>query len=416
MWQAGCVHAVGRTLRRADGMPARSILPVRFSQLISSSPIPEQWAQRVDQGRVPGALLLSGPEGAELLPTALAMISYLQCENRLAASAAAPADSCGVCEACRQNLQLGHPDVLYSFPVVGTGATAADFMTKWRKEVLAEPNLSHSNWLQAQTNDNKQGNINRDESMRILHHLALARFSNGHKVVLIWGADYLGDESNRLLKAIEEPPADTVILLVTSRFDRILPTITSRCQSLRLPLPKIEEVSAALVAQGSPPEQALSIAYAVGGNIGQARAEARLLGEQATPGPDVAAWLRDCFAGKGVAIVKAAAAMATLTREQQKHFIVRALRFTRELGVAAAGTPRPLMLNAADAVVATKLASLVDWSQIAELASELDHLLLSVERNANGKIAFTASSIRLHQILARRTPASAQSAPLRRAS
>ncbi len=397
---------------------------MHFRQLITPGPIAQQWAHSVDAEQVPGAVLLTGPEGAELLPLALAMVGYLQCTDRQDSDAGRAA--CGACEACRQNTALGHPDVLYTFPVINvggsgaSGTTSGEFLTKWREEVLANPYLSHNEWLEAQTSDNKSGNINTAEVSRILHHLSLARFTNGFKVVLIWGADYLAEESNRLLKAIEEPPESTLILLLTTRFERILPTITSRCRILRLPLAPIPAIAEALQGRGLDEETAQQIAYASGGQLSQAISEATRLAEGGAAGPDLPGWLRDCYVGKGAPIVKAATEMASLTREQQKHFLHRALRFVRELGVVRAGTPRPLMLAPAEAAVAHKLASLTDWPQLTALAEELERLLVAVERNANGKIAFTATSIRIHHILARPAdaPPVAASAPqpLRRAS
>ena len=386
---------------------------MRLASLVTPSDIPQQWAATVDAERVPGAVLLTGPDGAELLPMALALVTYLQCSNRQSADTGAR-DSCGTCEACRQNATLANPDVQYTFPVVGKDVTSGDAMARWREEVLARPYLSHADWLQAQTNDNKQGNINRREVMRILHHLSLARFTSGFKVVVVWGADYLMEESNRLLKAIEEPPADTLILLVTTRAERILPTISSRCRVLRLPLPPTDLLADALVARANVPRtEAADIAYNAGGHLGQAFAEAARRAEGGSVGPDLAGWLRSCFAGKGAPIVKAATQLAALTREQQKAFLQRALRFVRELGVARAGEPRPLQLNAQEANVARKLAALADWPQLTALARELEDLLVAVERNANGKIAFAASSIRIHYILARPTEAPATGGGLR---
>lgn len=382
---------------------------MRLASLITPSDIPQQWAATVDAERVPGAVLLTGPEGAELLPMALALVAYLQCANRQD-TADGTRDSCGECAACREATQLTNPDVQFSFPVVGSKETAGDHMSLWREEVLANPYLSHAEWLRAQTNDNKQGNINKAEVMRVLHHLSLARFTKGFKVVVVWGADYLMEESNRLLKAIEEPPADTLILLVTTRAERILPTISSRCRVLRLPLPPNDLLAKALVArsegmgQGAPllsPAAAAAIAYTSGGHIGHAFLEAARRAEGGAVELDLAGWLRACFAGKGAAIVKTAAALAQLTREQQKAFLRRALRFVRELGVARAGEPRPLRLSDQEANVARKLAALADWPQLSALAQELEQLLVAVERNANGKIAFAAASIRIHYILAR---------------
>ena len=372
---------------------------MRLASLITPSDIPQQWAATVDAERVPGAVLLQGPDGAELLPMALALVAYLQCTNRRDTDAG-DRDSCGECDACRQGATLANPDVQFSFPVVGSKETAGDHMSQWRDEVLANPYLSHSEWLRAQTSDNKQGNINKAEVMRILHHLSLARFTKGFKVVVVWGADYLMEESNRLLKAIEEPPADTLILLVTSRAERILPTISSRCRVLRLPLPPNDLLAEALVARGTPAAEAASIAYTSGGHIGHAFLEAARRAEGGAVELDLAGWLRSCFAGKGAPIVQTATALAGLTREQQKAFLRRALRFVRELGVARAGEPRPLQLSPQEANVARKLAALADWPQLAALAQELEQLLVAVERNANGKIAFAAASIRIHRILA----------------
>ncbi len=371
---------------------------MQFSSLISDTPIIDQWVRDVDAARVPSAVLLTGASGSELLALALALIGYLQCTDR------GTGDSCGVCPACRQGAKLTHPDVHFTFPVVGSGVTSAQHLGAWREAVLANLYLDQGEWLRAQTNDNKQGNINRDEVMRILHDLSLQRFTDGHKVVVIWGADYLGDESNRLLKVIEEPPTDTLILLLTSRLDRILPTIVSRCRVLRLPYPSPEALAGLLVKRGVDPARAQDLAYASGADIGLALAEAAADGagerEDKKAPPTVAAWLRACFAGKGAPIVLAANRLAALTREQQKHFLLRALRFVRELGVARVGTPMPLRLGPADAHVATKLADLVEWSQLTALADEIDRLYGAVERNANGKIAFAASSVRIHHILA----------------
>ena len=386
-----------------------------FTSLITPTNIPTAWTRAVDADRVPQAILLTGALGAELLPLSLKLVGYLQCNNRTVASETSFGESCGTCEACRSHARLVHPDIHFTFPVVGTGTTSAELLTRWREEVLANPYLSQGAWLRAQTSDNKQGNINRDEVMRILHDVSLQRFTDGYKVVLVWGADYLGDESNRLLKLIEEPPERTVIVLVTHRFERILPTITSRCRIYRVPPPPTAGIVSLLTQQGVDAQLAEELAYASAGDIEQALAQAAELQAAERPErPDLAGWLRACFAGKGAPITKAAAQLAALTREQQKFFLQRALRFVRELGVVRAGNPQPLRLGDADRQVATKLAGLTDWPQLTALAEELEQLLRAVERNANGKIAFTASSIRIHHILVRQ-PAAVQTTQ-RRAS
>ncbi len=382
-----------------------------FNTLLTPSSIPAQWTAAVDDERVPQAVLLAGATGAEILPLALKLIEYLQCEQRNSGTKETAGESCGTCDSCRSHRKLTHPDVHFTFPVVGTGVTSAKMLPQWREEILANPYLDHSAWLRVQTKDNKQGNINRDEVMRILHDVSLQRFTDGYKVVMIWGAEYLGDESNRLLKIIEEPPAKTLILLLTTRFERILPTITSRCRIYRLPPPQTERISNLLEQRGVAHDRALQLAYAADGDIGRAIASIAYQADEQTV--DLASWLRECFSGKGAPITQSAAKLAALTREEQKHFLLNALRFVRELGVACAENPQPLRLAPSDAQVATKLAALVSWPQLTALADELNRLLAAVERNANGKIAFAATSIRIHHILARQR---SDSHPMRRAS
>ncbi len=370
-----------------------------FASLITPTSIPQQWVQAVDADRVPQAVLLTGAAGSELLPLSLKLIGYLQCSNRQHDELGF-GESCKQCDACRAHAKLAHPDVHFTFPVVGSGATSANHLPQWREEVLANPYLDHTSWLRAQTSDNKQGNINRDEVMRILHDVALQRFTDGYKVVMIWGADYLGEEANKLLKVIEEPPARTLMLLITNRFERILPTITSRCRIYRLPPPPVPEIAGLLVQRGIAQVRATEIAYAAGGDIGRALTTAAEETANGDAEPDLAQWLRACFAGRGADIIKNSAALAALTREQQKHFLQRVLRFIRELGVVCAGNPQPLRLAESERAVAQKLAGLLEWPQLTALAEETERLLQAVERNANGKIAFTAASIRIHHILA----------------
>ena len=374
-----------------------------FTELLTPTDVPAQWTRAVDADRVPQAVLLAGPAGSELLPLTLRLLQYLQCTDRRRGNNGF-GESCQACEACRGSEGLVHPDVHFTFPVVGTGATSADQLPQWRAAVTANPYLSQGDWLRAQTTDNKQGNINREEVMRILHDVSLQRFTEGYKAVVVWGADFLGEESNRLLKVIEEPPARTCIFLVTHRPDRILPTIVSRCRVYRVPPPPAAAIARMLATRGAEAERAADLAHAAGGDLALALSSLDGGdGEDSGKTPTVAAWLRACFAGRGAGIVKAGHALAAQTREQQKHYLLRALRFVRELGVARAGTPRPLRLGPSDREVADKLSRLLDWRQLTALADELNGLVAAVERNANGKIAFVAASIRLHHILAQRS-------------
>jgi DNA polymerase-3 subunit delta' len=102
-------------------------------------------------------------------------------------------------------------------------------------------------WLQAIGAENKQGNITAQECNDIMRKLNLKSFESGYKVLILWMPEYLGKEGNKLLKLIEEPPADTLFILVAESEAGILPTILSRCQLVKVPALEENAVAEALV-------------------------------------------------------------------------------------------------------------------------------------------------------------------------
>jgi DNA polymerase-3 subunit delta' len=100
------------------------------------------------------------------------------------------------------------------------------------------------------------------------------------KVVAVFEADRLNEQaSNKLLKTIEEPPARTTIVLVTSSPDELLETVRSRCQRIDLaPLPEAA-LRAALVADGADPDSAALAARLAGGRLDRGGAMLGVLGD-----------------------------------------------------------------------------------------------------------------------------------------
>ncbi|MFN7015150.1 MAG: hypothetical protein ACK4ON_12860, partial [Bacteroidia bacterium] len=88
-------------------------------------------------------------------------------------------------------------------------------------------------WLQFIGAENKQGNITADECNDIMRKLNLKSFESAYKILVLWMPEYLGKEGNKLLKLIEEPPDNTLFILVAEQEEGILPTLISRCQVIR---------------------------------------------------------------------------------------------------------------------------------------------------------------------------------------
>src|SRR5204863_4969896 len=102
-------------------------------------------------------------------------------------------------------------------------------------------------WLQFIGAENKQGNITAYECNDIIRKLSLKSFESGFKILVMWMPEYLGNEGNKLLKLIEEPPPNTLFILVAENEWLILPTIVSRCQVIRIPSLETAAIENALV-------------------------------------------------------------------------------------------------------------------------------------------------------------------------
>ena len=216
---------------------------MRFADIIGNKVAADALQSMADSGRVAHAMLFYENEGCGALPLALAYIQYLNCRNPH------DGDSCGECPSCRQMSKLIHPDVHFVFPV-NKGPKAADdkpvsesYIKYWRELVLANPYFVESDLQKAIGIEGKSGLIAVPEAKSIMGKLSLTAVADGYKAVVCYLPEKMNQEAaNRLLKLIEEPPVKTLFLFITHAPEKVLQTIFSRCQSLRvLPLTKEEQ-------------------------------------------------------------------------------------------------------------------------------------------------------------------------------
>ena len=133
---------------------------------------------------------------------------------------------------------LTNPDIHYFYPVnttaeVKTKASSKDFINNWRELVSNGTKITLVDWYNKIGLGNKQAAINKDEAEEISRIASLKSYEGGVKIFLIWMAEKMNlSASNKLLKLFEEPPKNTVFILICENEGKLLSTITSRCQKV----------------------------------------------------------------------------------------------------------------------------------------------------------------------------------------
>ncbi|HYT72301.1 MAG TPA: hypothetical protein VEK78_13030 [Gemmatimonadales bacterium] len=193
-------------------------------------------AGSIASGRLPQSLLLEGPRGVGKQRLALWLAQALVCEK------VEGKEPCGACQACKLVTTLSHPDVHWFVPLeVAKKAADADKQVDLVAVALAEEMATRrGRSLYEPPSGLASHGI---ASVRLLlRRLALTPVLGRRKVFIIGDADRLvpqtGAEAaaNALLKALEEPPADTVFVLTSAQPDGLLPTVLSRVVRVRVAL------------------------------------------------------------------------------------------------------------------------------------------------------------------------------------
>ena len=398
---------------------------MQFSSIIGQRDPIAQLRSMVEQNRLSHALLFLGKEGTGALPMALAFAQFLVCEVIRGSSSIieqgqglnlfadpVPAeekaivssftDSCGVCPSCIKASKLIHPDIHFSYPVIprksGDKPISTDYLPEWREFFVQFPYGNVFDWLQFLGAENKQGNITASECADILRKLSLKSFESGYKILIMWMPEYLGNEGNKLLKLIEEPPPKTLFLLVAEEESKMLPTIISRTQLIKIPPIETRDIESALEKRaGATPEKARLLASVAEGNYREALFLMQHNDEDWQS--MLRDWLNAILKNGPVAQVKWVEETGKLGREKQKqflryfnHLLEESIRL-RVMGASATDIPDK------EYDFAVRLNKLTTLSQQQAIIEEIDKAAYYIERNANGKMLFQALSIKLYHII-----------------
>lgn len=169
----------------------------------------------VDSGRIPHAILLHEDDGGGAVSVALEFLEHLYRDDD-------------------RVVRMIHPDVHFIFPVL-SGNLSEAFGREWRNLVLSNPGFTENDFNEAMGMEGKSPLIAVPEAKSLLEKMSLSALEGGYRSVVIYLPEKMNQEAaNRLLKLVEEPPEKTQFVMVTHFPEKVLTTIASRCQRIRV--------------------------------------------------------------------------------------------------------------------------------------------------------------------------------------
>jgi len=302
-----------------------------------------------------------------------------------------------------------HPDLHFVFPVIKDKKTSEPvsdkYIEQWREFVRASPYFSLTRWLDSIEVGNAQGLIFASEASEILKKLSLKAFESDFKVMIIWLPEKMHQATaNKLLKLIEEPPEKTLFLLVSDEPDKVIPTILSRCQLIRIPAFRTEEISSYIIERFRIHKaKADDIARVANGNLIRAielceNEDSSVLNLERFKNLMRFAWKRDI-----ISIISWSEEAAAIGREPQKSFLLFSLHLIRENLMLTLDQMKNslVFMTGEEAEFSSKFHPFINQENINAFADELNLAHAHIESNGNAKIVFLDLALKLTRLISR---------------
>lgn len=377
---------------------------MKFAEVIGQEELKTKLIQMIDGNKVPHAMLLCGPQGCGKMAVALAMASYLLGEK----------DTKGEEQTARQrNIaamleRWNHPDLHFSFPVIrptGTSSehkmTSDDFIKEWKDMLCEGAYFNMDRWLTAMNAANQQAQIGVGESDLLIKKLSIKSSQGGYKVSIIWLPERMNGEcANKLLKIIEEPPQQTIFIMVSEEPEKLLETIKSRTQRIDLKKIDNESVTKALIEKRLVSEEAARrIARVANGNWTKALEELDTGNENRQFLDMFILLMRLAYSRNIKELKKWSEAAAGFGREKQKRMLVYFLRLIRENFVYNFRNAELNYMTQEEEDFARKFARFINEANVMEMAEMTTKAIRDIGQNANAKIVFFEYSLRTIMLL-----------------
>ncbi len=368
--------------------------------------------EMVQENRVPHALMFCGPQGCGKLAMALAFASYLLGERESAPEELAE-------EQKRTQAMLRkweHPDLHFTFPTIKTSdmggdhnPVSLDFIKEWKEMLLSQgPYVLISDWMQrmgkSDADFNKQAIITVEETDNISRELSMMSSQGGYKISLIWLPERMNIQAaNKILKLLEEPPRQTLFLLVSENPELLLETIRSRTQ--RLDFKKIDNDSleqALIERRALAQEMAHRIARIANGNWNAALEELDSGNENRQHLDMFIMLMRLAYMRNIHDLKKWSDVVATFGREKQKRMLDYFMHMLRESFMYNFRNPELSYMTQEEENFARNFARFINEANIIDISNLFEETKRFIAQNANPKIVFFDLALKIIVLLIRK--------------
>lgn len=371
-----------------------------FDEVIGQNAAKTMLRQLIDERRVPHALLFTGPRGVGKMALAIAMACELL---RTPTETYHPAPNTEAMLA-----KLSHPDLIFSFPTIKPKSFSSerqpvsdDFAQEWHQMLMTGPYFTLNEWATAMKAENQQAIITGKESDELLHKLSLKSSQGGYKIVVMWLPERMNITSaNKILKLLEEPPQQSIFLMVSEEPEKLLETIRSRTQRIGIKRINNESIQRALIEQrGLDEEVAERVARIANGSWLKAL-ETISAGNEDEQFLDMFIMLmRQAYMRQVKDMKRWTEVVATYGREKQRRMLAYFQRMVRENFMYNFRKPELNYMTQAEENFSKNFARFINEANVIEIDELLARCHRDIGQNANVKIVFYDMALKMIVLL-----------------
>ena len=364
-----------------------------WNEVIGQQEAKQRLVQMVEENRLPHAVMLCGPQGVGKKALAVSLACHLLSKRDGNNGIGLFGDS----SESPMLRKLEHPDLHFTYPTIKLPSMSSDhkpvsddFAREWHELIMQSPYFSMDEWMTAMGGENQQAIITAGESDELVRKLSLKSSQGGWKVSVVWLPERMNIEcANKLLKLIEEPPQQTVFIMVCEEPDRLLETIRSRVQRIDVRRISDEDICQALIdRRGVSEPEAHRISRLAHGSWMKAVEELRADSENELFLDLFITLMRLAYQRKVKDLRKWSDTMASFGREKQKRFLSYFLRMVRESFMYNFHEQELTYMTQKEEDFARNFARFVNEANILPIYDLANRAVRDIGQNANAKIVF----------------------------